>query len=187
MFNSPWLFGLLAIPIFYLITFFIFSVLGDVSIFIKAYGGVGCIVAIGLFFLKKAKRERSVWPINGSINQNYDRFYKEFSNAGFKIEEYESLDGKQLHVFLDHPGKSYFVLMGFILLMVGILPGIIWFILGRDRLSITLKENAGFVQYIFETNNGKYAGKVWQRIGLQHTKDLMGTSPGDLETTVDIL
>ena len=187
MFNSPWLFGLLAIPIFYLIAFFIFSVLGDSSIFIKAYGSVGCIVAIGLFLLKKTKREKSVWPINGSMNENYDRFYKEFSDAGFKIEEYEPLEGKQLNVFLDHPKKSYFILMGFILFMVGIFPGILWFILGRDRLSITFKENAGFVQYIFDTNNSKYAGKVWQRIILKHTKDLLDTTPKDMETTIDII
>ena len=187
MFNSHWLFGLLAIPIFYLTAFFIFSVLGDVSIYIKAYGGVGLIVAIGLFLLKKAKRERSVWPINGSVNENYDRFLKEFSNEGFKIEEYEPLEGKQLNVFLDHPGKSYFFLMGFILVLAGIIPGIVWFILGRDRLSITFKENAGFVQYIFETNNSKYAGKIWQRMTLKYTKDLLGEAPKDLETSVDMI
>ena len=187
MFNSPWLFGLLAIPIFYLIAFFIFSVLGDLSIFIKAYGGVGFIFAMGLSLIKKAKRERSVWPINGSVNENYDRFYQEFSDAGFKIEEYEPLEGKQLNVFLDHPGKFYFVFTGFILLMLGMLPGLIWFISGRDKLSITLKENAGFVQYIFETNNSKYAGKVWQKIILKYTNDLLGRSPRDLETTVDII
>lgn len=55
----------------------------------------------------------------------------------------------------------YFVFTGSILLLASIFPGILWFIFGRDRLSVTFKEDAGFVQYIFESNNRKYADKIW--------------------------
>lgn len=171
MLKSPWLFTLVIVPAFYLIAFFFFSIFGEVPFFIKTYLAFGCLIGLGLFFIKKAKRERSVWPINGSEGQNYDLFYQEFRNEGFIVEEYEPLEGRQLNVFLNHPGVFYFAFRGSILLLAGIFPGILWFILGRDRLSVTFKEDAGFVQYIFESNNGKYAGNVWQRIHFRYIKE----------------
>lgn len=75
--------------------------------------------------------------------------------------------------------------MGFILLMLGIFPGLLWFYIGRDRLFLTFKENADFVLYVFETNNIKYAGRVWQKINLNYTNGLFADAPKDLETIIE--
>lgn len=155
------------------------------SILLKLYIGVSCLITLGVFLVIKARRERTVSPINGSIDQNYDRFYREFSQMGYTIKEYEPLEGKQLKIFFNHPSKTYFVIMGLILLMMGILPGLIWFVVGRDWLSLTLKESAGFVLYIYETNNIKFAGKVWQKMNLKYTKELLSDVPDDLETIIE--
>jgi len=104
---------------------------------------------------------------------------------GYTIEEYELLDGRQLKIFFNHPSKGYFIIIGLILFLMGILPGLIWFIVGRDWLSLTLKESAGFVLYVYETNNIKYTGRVWQKINLNYTKGLLGDAPKDLETIIE--
>ena len=95
------LFALIFIPLFYLLAYFIFSVCADVNLYLKLYMGMGLVLATGLFFLKRAGRTRSAWPINGTLDQNYDRYYRGFSDAGYEIEEVEPLDGRQLRVPLN--------------------------------------------------------------------------------------
>lgn len=185
--NRGLIFGLLFVSALYLLGYLMFGLFRDVSIYIKIYFLAGLVVATALFFISKAKSDRFVSPINGSVDQNYDRLFREFSDAGFRIEECEPLAGRQLIVFFNHPGKLYFISMGFILLLAGIFPGIVWFHRGRDKLSITLKEESGFVRYVFETNNNKYAGRIWQKINLKFTKELLGSPPNDLQTTARVV
>ena len=104
---------------------------------------------------------------------------------GYTIEEYDPLDGRQLKIFFNHPSKGYFIIMGLILLMLGIVPGLIWFVVGRDWLSLTFKESAGFVLYVYETNNFKFVGKIWLKMNLKHTKELLDDVPDDLETIIE--
>ena len=104
---------------------------------------------------------------------------------GYRIEEYEPLDGRRLKIFFNHPSKVGFIIMGLILVMMGLVPGLIWFYVGRDWLSLTLKESSGFVLYIYETNNIKYAGKIWQKMNLKYTKELLSDVPDDLETIIE--
>jgi hypothetical protein len=89
------------------------------SILLKLYLGLSCLVTLWVFLVKKARRERAVSPINGSVDQNFNRFYREFSQRGYTLEEYDPLEGRQLKVFFNHPGRVYFILMGLILLMMG--------------------------------------------------------------------
>ena len=186
MFNRQLIFGLLMVPIYLLLAYLIFGTPG-IPFYIKVYFGSGCVVATGLFFIKKARSVRSVSPINGSVDANYERLFREFSDAGFRIEEFEPIGGRQMIVFFNRPGRLFFISIGIILLLAGIFPGLIWFITGRDRLSLTLKEEGGYVHYIFETNNKNYAGKIWFKINLKHTKELIGPTPEGQETTVRIV
>ena len=161
----------------------------EVSIFIIAYFVLGCAVAVVLFLVKKAGRSRVVSPVNGSVDQNCERLYQRFFDDGLQIEEYEPLDGRQLKVVLDHPSKVRFWCTGIILLAIGILLGIVWFMFGRDTFSITLKEEHGFVCAIFESNS-KHASKVWQKINFKLSTEMLeklDKPPDGVETTVEVV
>ncbi len=188
MLNRPAILALfIVVPLCFLLAYLIFGTPG-ISVYIKVYFGSGCVIAFILFYLKKARSVRSVYPINGSVDANYARCFREFSDAGFKIEEFEPIDGKKMTVFFDHPGRLFFISTGVILLLAGIFPGLVWFITGRDRLSLTLiKGSSGFVHYIFESNNKKYAGEIWSKINMKHTKEMIDPIPEGLETTVRIV
>ena len=184
MLNRPVIFALLiVVPFYFLLAYLIFGS-PEISVYIKVYFGSGCVVAFGLFYIKRARSVRSVSPINGSVDENYERYFREFSDAGFMIEEFEPIGGRQMIVFFNHPGRLFFISTGIILLFAGIFPGLIWFITGRDRLSLTLIEgSSGYVHYIFESNNKNYSGKIWSKINMKHTKELIGPTPEGLETT----
>jgi hypothetical protein len=158
----------------------------EVSIFIKIFFGIGLVIATVMFLVKRAGHSRVVSPMNGGLNQNYDLLYQRLSDEGFEIEEFEPLDGRQLNVFLDHPRKSHFLFIGVFLLVIGILPGIVWFIFGRDKFSITLREKLGFVHSVFESNS-KYASKAWQKVNLRLTMEKLGPPPENLQTTVEVI
>jgi len=153
---------------------------------IKIFFGAGIVVAFILFLIKWTGRRRVVSPINGDRDKNYDFFYNIFSDKGFVIDEYEPLDGRQMNVFLNHPRIGLFVLIGVMLLLIGVFPGIVWFIFGRDKFSITFKENTGFVLYVLESNS-RYAGKVWGKIIFRINLKSIETLPDNLETTVEII
>ena len=184
MFTRQLIFGLLIVPFYFLLAYLIFGTPG-IPVYIKVYFGSGCVVALGLFFIKKARSVRSVSPINGSVDENYERYFKEFSDAGFMIEEFQPIDGRQMTVFFNHPGRLFFISTGILLLFAGIFPGLIWFMTGRDRLSLTfIKGSSGYVHYIFESNNKHYSGKIWFKIHMKHTKEVIGPTPEGLKTTV---
>ena len=182
MLNRKLLFCLIFFPTYFLIAFLIGY--PGIPVYLKVYFGGGCVIGAVLFFIKKARSVRSVSPINGSVDENYARLYREFSIAGFRLEEYEPVGGRQLIVFFNRPGRFIFITMGIILLLAGMFPGLIWFIAGRDKLSITLKEEYGYVYYIFKTNNKNYAGKIWFKIDMKRMKELLGPTPEGLETEV---
>ena len=177
MSNRPVILALLiVVPLYFLLAYLIFGTPG-ISVYIKVYFGSGCVVAFGLFYIKKARSVRSVSPINGSVDENYERYFREFSDAGFMIEEFHPISGRQMTVFFNHPGRLFFISTGIILLFAGIFPGLVWFIAGRDKLSLTfIKGSSGFVHYIFESNNKNYSGKIWFKINMKHTKELIGPS-----------
>ncbi len=182
MLNRSAIFALfVVVPLCFLLAYLLFGTPG-ISVYIKVYFGSGCVVAFILFHIKKARSVRSVYPINGSVDENYEFYFREFSEAGFKIEEFEPMDGRKMTVFFDHPGGLFFILTGVILLFAGIFPGLIWFISGRDRLSLTfIKGSSGYVHYIFESNNKNYAGEIWSKINMKHTQELVGPTPESLE------
>ena len=182
----PWLFGLIAIPVFYLIAFILYHVIEVIPVFISIFLGIGVVVAFVLFLIKWTGRERVVSPMNGDRDKNYDFFYKLFSDKGFEISEYEPLDGRKMTVYLDHPRKSHFVLIGIFLLMTGVFPGIVWFMFGSDKFSLTLKENAGYALYVFKSNS-RYAGKAWGKIIFKINLKSIEPPPENIETTVEII
>ena len=154
-------------------------------ILLKVYIGISFLMTLLVMYKKWANKARTVSPINGSVDQNFERYYHEFSKSGYRVEEYVLLDGRKLTIFLNHPWWGYFFLMGLILLMFGLVPGIIWLYNGRDRLSLTFKENAGYVLYVFETNHNKYASNLWYKMNSKLTRELLGTSSEDLKTTIE--
>lgn len=176
----------LIFPFYILFGYLIFGTPG-ISVYIKIYFIGGCVIAGILFFIKKGRSVRNVFPINGSVDENYKRLFKEFSVGGSKIEEIEPIGGRQMIIHFNHPGWIYFFSMGIILFLAGIFPGLIWFITGRDKLSLTIKEEYGYVHVIFKTNNQKYVGKKWFKFQMKRTKELIGPTPEGSETTVKII
>jgi len=68
----PWLFGLITIPILYLIVFILYHVIVNIPVFISIFLGLGSVVAFVLFLIKWTGRDRVVSPINGDLDKNYD-------------------------------------------------------------------------------------------------------------------
>ena len=50
-----------------------------------------------------------------------------------------------------------------------------------------MKLYIGFSLYIYETNNIKFVGKIWQETNLKFTEELLTDVPDDLETGIESL
>ena len=138
---------------------------------------MGCLVAFILFFVKKAGREKVVSIANEELNSLYDFIFTSLSENGYEIDEYEPLEGKKLTAPVSN--MSSFILTGTFLFLIGLLPGFVWFMFGRDRLSITLKQQKSFILVVVEMN-GKKARKIWQKINFQLTRQMLCSPLKDL-------
>ena len=177
-----------ALPVYWGFFYILCRLVTEVDPYINIYFVTGFTIGALLFYIKKTGRNRSVSPVNSSVEYLYNWLYRTFSDKGFRIEEYELIDGKRLTVFLDHPSMGRFILIGTVLLAIGIFPGIVWFAFGRDRLSFSLRQESTFLALTLESSS-RYASKVWEKINLKWTIHMLDldTPPPDLETTIEFV
>ena len=180
-----------SLPIFYFFVYILYRIITEVNLFVNIFLGTGLVFALILFYAKKPEKRKIVFHWTGDLDRTYDRLYRKFSDEGFHIEEYEPLGGRQLNVFLDHPPQIRYFSRGLFFLLLGIFPGIVWFVYGPDQFSITLKPDPRDGEYIVQISSRR-ASKAWKTMASKLLFEMLeklknDPLPEDLETTIDII
>lgn len=150
-----------------------------------AFSVFGFLIAIVVFCIRRAGRVKVVSAVSMAPDTLYDILYERLSGGGRIIEESEPLEARRMDVSIENPHPARFLCIGLLLFMSGIFPGVVWFIYGKDRLTITIKRTGSTILLIVEMNS-RYSQKVWQKINLRLTREMLGSGPQGLENSVEV-
>ena len=123
------------------------------------------IVSSSVYFLKRLRwckqYEYSTWE----IEKLREHIFKVLDRKKYEISEYRPFNNYQVFVYSANPlSKIFYVLSGVFLLLIGIVPGIICFKLGRSRLVITLKQSKEDLILLESDMKGRNWDAVWTKI-----------------------
>jgi len=143
--------------------------------YVLLYLALGCLMGGVLFLHRRAHTHRGVSPSSSDSESLYDFFLDAVLTAGWDVEEVELLDGKGIEARPGAGDRSRHLVRGICLSALGLIPGMVWFAMGRSRLAVTIKPQSGFLVVIVETS-GRPAEQLWRRINLRLTRRTLASS-----------
>jgi len=109
--------------------------------------------------LTKGKKRTIV--LKPSSKQIYERSFKWFSIQGYEI--LEQIKNEKITVNLRTISFPVYIIIGFVLLAFGILPGIFWFTYQSAKITITLEESSDGT-YLLAVLNGMRATLIYNQL-----------------------
>ena len=150
------------------------------TVFLALYLALGALVGAVMMMVRHARTRRGVSPANGEPEPLCAFFRDQLSGAGWKVEEYELVEGRRISAVPQTGAPGHRRNPGLLLALLGLFPGVAYFVMGPSRLSVTVKPEFGFLMVIVETA-GRPAERLWRRINLRLTRRTLSSD----EWTVD--
>ena len=123
---------------------------------------VALLVSALVQFAKKSGWSRQYGYSKWKKEKLREHIFKVLDRKKYEISEYKPFNDYQITVYSANSfSKVFYVLFGVFLLLIGILPGIIWFRLGRSRLIITLKQSKKDLVLLDSFMKGRKWPAVW--------------------------
>ena len=96
------------------------------------------IVVVALAAWGGGRGRRRTIVLKATPAEIYDRMYRWFALQEHEIEQ--EVKNQKLQVKLSGTAYTY-IIIGILLLLLAIVPGVLWFVFARSRISVTLQDS----------------------------------------------